>query len=391
MRHHSLATTIENASGSAGLRCAGSRLFSGLIGALTVTLVMALIVGACGRAGRKSGSNFSKRVIALGQPVPKGGGVYKVGSPYQINGRWFHPREDSRYDKVGVASWYGELFHGRYTANGEIYDMNALSAAHPTLPLPVYAKVTNLNNGRSLVVRVNDRGPYAHDRVIDMSKRSAELLGFKRNGTARVRVKYLSRAPISGDDTYERQMLASQRWARRAGLTGPPRSSAAPPWIPAENKPIVLAKAGRDIASQQKPKSDQAEPATRAARQTLVPVAGKPAERQKSARLMDPIVTGSISGVTRAGAQPQDQTMAAPSARKRRIYVQSGAFKLKRNAEVLRDRLAAIGTTEISPVTVSGTLYHRVRLGPFNERDLANATLARVVERGARGASIVSE
>jgi rare lipoprotein A len=374
---------MGNASGPARIQVAGGKLFSGIAGVLALTLAVALIVGACGRAGKKSGSNFSKRVIALGQPVPKGGGVYKVGKPYQINGRWFHPREDASYDKVGVASWYGELFHGRYTANGEIYDMNALSAAHPTLPLPVYAKVTNLNNGRSLVVRVNDRGPYAHDRVIDMSKRSAELLGFKRNGTARVRVKYLTRAPLSGDDTYERQMLASQGWARTAGLTGPPRSSAAPTWKPTKGKPIVLAKA--------QTKNDRT---AESASEGLPRAASKPdqdGKRRKSARLADPIVTGSISGVTRANPSLPDPIAEAPTARKRRIYVQSGAFKYRRNAEVLRDKLAVIGQTEISPVTVSGTIYHRVRLGPFDERELANTTLAKVVETGAQGASIISE
>ena len=111
---------------------------------------------------------------------------------------------------MGRASWYGELFHGRRTANGEIYDMDRLSAAHPTLPLPVYAQVTNLKNGRTIVVRVNDRGPYANDRIIDLSRRSAEVLGFRRHGTATVRVKYLGRAPLSGDDSYEQRYLASQ-------------------------------------------------------------------------------------------------------------------------------------------------------------------------------------
>src|ERR1051325_4886866 len=105
-------------------------------------------------------------------------------------------------------------FHGRRTANGEIYDMDRLSAAHPTLPLPVYAQVTNLANGRTIVVRINDRGPYARDRVIDLSRRSAELLGFRANGSTDVRVRYLRRAPLNGDDSYEQRFAASQSWAR---------------------------------------------------------------------------------------------------------------------------------------------------------------------------------
>ena len=178
-------------------------------------LIAALCLGlsACG-----SGNNerLGERVVPLGQPVPKGGGVYQIGKPYQVGDLTYTPREDPGYDRVGNASWYGELFHGRRTANGEIYDMDRLSAAHPTLPLPVYARVTNLNNGRTIVVRINDRGPYARDRIIDLSRRSAELLGFRDNGTATVRVKYLGRAPLNGDDSYERKYLASQSWMRVA-------------------------------------------------------------------------------------------------------------------------------------------------------------------------------
>lgn len=183
--------------------------------AIILLLIAATSLSGCSSGGKVSGTGLSPRVIPLGQPVPKGGGRWKVGSPYKIDGRWYRPREDTRYDRTGTASWYGEMFHGRYTANGEIYDMDALTAAHPTLPMPVYAKVTNMRNGRSLVVRINDRGPYKHDRVIDLSRRSARLLGFERNGTAPVRVQYLGRAPLNGDDRYERHYLAQQRWRSR--------------------------------------------------------------------------------------------------------------------------------------------------------------------------------
>ena len=132
--------------------------------------------------------------------VPRGGGYYKVGNPYKIAGRTYYPKEQPNYDKVGIASWYGEAFHKRKTANGEWYDMNALTAAHPTLPLPSYVRVTNLDNNKSIVVRVNDRGPYAHDRIIDMSKRSASMLGFQNKGLTKVRVQYLGRAPLEYED-----------------------------------------------------------------------------------------------------------------------------------------------------------------------------------------------
>ena len=158
----------------------------------------------------------SRRVIAFGQPIPKGGGIYKVGEPYQIDGQWFTPQEDSSYDRIGSASYYAHEFHGRRTANGEIFDMWALTAAHPTLPLPCYVYVTNLQNGRTLLLRVNDRGPYARSRLIDVSKSAARYLAFELRGTTPVRVRYAGPAPLSGDDDNERRFLARQAWFRIA-------------------------------------------------------------------------------------------------------------------------------------------------------------------------------
>ncbi|MCZ7593642.1 MAG: septal ring lytic transglycosylase RlpA family protein [Hyphomicrobium sp.] len=150
--------------------------------------------------------------VAAGRSIPKGGGIYKVGRPYRVAGRWYHPRENPSYDRVGTASWYGAAFHGRRTSNGEVYDMHALTAGHPTLPMPSYAYVTNLHNGRTVLVRINDRGPYARDRLIDLSYRTAHTLGFHNRGLARVRIRYAGRAPLNGDDSAERRYLAAQSW-----------------------------------------------------------------------------------------------------------------------------------------------------------------------------------
>ena len=151
----------------------------------------------------------SPKVVADGQPVPRGGGQYLVGRPYSVAGRRYYPGENPTYSAVGMASWYGAAFHGRRTANGEIYDMASLSAAHPTMPLPSYARVTNLGNGYSVIVRVNDRGPYHGGRVMDVSSRVAEVLDFKGAGTARVKVEYVGRAPLEGSD--DAFLLASLR------------------------------------------------------------------------------------------------------------------------------------------------------------------------------------
>jgi rare lipoprotein A len=135
-------------------------------------------------------------------PVPWGGGRYHVGKPYQVAGRWFEPKEQPNYDKKGVASWYGEAFNRRKTSNGEWFEMTRLTAAHPTLPLPSYAKVTNLENGREVVVRLNDRGPFVGTRIIDLSKRTAEVLDFKHKGKAQVRVQYIGPAPVNDNGSH---------------------------------------------------------------------------------------------------------------------------------------------------------------------------------------------
>lgn len=115
--------------------------------------------------------------------------------PYYIFGRWFVPRHDPQYDRVGTATWYGSDLHGRSTANGETFDMNAMTAAHPTLAMHTWVEVTNLSNGRRVTVRINDRGPFIKGRIIDVSMAAARRLGFMKAGIAKVRVRYLGRRP----------------------------------------------------------------------------------------------------------------------------------------------------------------------------------------------------
>ena len=211
------------------------------VAAVAACLVLANCAssGIASRVDPKYGVSSSPRVVALGDPVPKGGGTYRVGKPYVVAGRVYVPEEDVNYREEGLASWYGDDFHGRLTANGEIYDMASLTAASPTLPMPCYARVTNLSNGKSLIVRVNDRGPYHSNRLIDVSEsRAAELLEFKANGVARVRVEYVGRAPLEGSD--DRQLMATLR----TGMPAPPpslvRVASARPFVPelASSRPI---------------------------------------------------------------------------------------------------------------------------------------------------------
>ncbi len=196
---------------------------------------MSAVVLGCAALANCSASKvlsdkYSPRVIADGQPVPKGGGVYRVGQPYSINGQTYYPTDNPSYRSEGIASWYGPDFHGRLTANGEVFDMHGISAAHPTMPIPSYARVTNLDNGRSIIVRVNDRGPYARNRIIDVSIGAANALGFYGDGLAHVRVEYAGRAPLEGSD--DRLLLATLREGRPAQVPSQLMVASAGPFVP---------------------------------------------------------------------------------------------------------------------------------------------------------------
>jgi rare lipoprotein A (peptidoglycan hydrolase) len=200
---------------------------SSRIACIGVLALSAAMLAACMTTNN---SNYSPRVVEEGEPVPKGGGDFKVGQPYQQNGRIFFPSENPHYRAEGMASWYGRDFHGRVTANGEVYDLHAISGAHPTLPLPSYLRVTNLANGRSMIVRVNDRGPYANDRVVDLSLAAAKALGFYGQGLTRVRIEYVGRAPLEGSD--DRMLLATLRHGAPAPVPSQVRVASARPLLP---------------------------------------------------------------------------------------------------------------------------------------------------------------
>ena len=208
-----------------------------LVSRSAAVVAMCLVLANCASSNKfasrvdpRYGVSSSPRVVAAGEAVPKGGGTYRIGKPYVVGGRMYVPEEDTSYREEGLASWYGDDFHGRLTANGEVFDMESLSAAHPTLPMPCYARVTNVSNGKSLIVRVNDRGPYHGNRLIDVSHKAAELLEFKGNGVARVRVEYVGRAPLEGSD--DRQLMATLRTGTPAPAPSLVRMASARPFVP---------------------------------------------------------------------------------------------------------------------------------------------------------------
>lgn len=274
---------------------------------------------------------------------PSTAGIYKVGTPYQIEGTWYYPREQPDYDETGIASWYGVPFHGKNTANGEVYDSNALTAAHRTLPMPVNVRVTNLDNGRSVVLRVNDRGPYARGRIIDVSAHAAQLLGFYGTGTAKVRVTYVSRAPLP-NGTIPSDTPPAIASALPAAPTGQVEMAALTPVPGVINLPAPV----------------PADP----------PALSEPASSE-------------------AVVQPTGQVTQMPVPGVTHIYVQAGAFGIRTNAERLKERLASAGNLFISSIDRKGQRLYRVRIGPFDDVSAADAALSRVLGLGNNDAKII--
>ena len=210
---------------------------------LGLAALLALALAGCSQApGKKSKEFFSSaiygaaspKVVEDGEDVPKGGGRYLVGKPYTVAGRTYTPKEvTANTSQTGKASWYGSAFHGRRTSNGEVYDMRSVTAAHPTWPLPSYVRVTNTANGRSMIVRLNDRGPFHSDRIMDVSSRVADALDFKRIGTATIKLDYVRPAGLGGSD--DQILMATLRDdGRPATLDGAPQSA---PVMVAERDP----------------------------------------------------------------------------------------------------------------------------------------------------------
>lgn len=291
----------------------------------------ALFIGACSETKTEPGPS----------------GRFKVGNSYKIGGKWYHPRVDYDYDAEGIASWYGPGFDGRMTANGDTYDMNALTAAHPTLPLPSVVQVTNLDNGRSIKLTVNDRGPFARDRIIDVSRRGAQLLGFFRQGTARVRV----------------QVVADETRELHARLVGHPVAVTPPVEVVAEADASALAT--RDLNTQQLVGYRQPAPVAYAYAEPVAAAPTPTLPARPPVRRDDPRTPG--------------------------YYVQTGAFAHIDNAEQVAAQLNGVGPARISTVQQGGSALHRVRLGPVTTPEQADRLLDAAIDNGFVRSRVVIE
>lgn len=296
---------------------------------------LAAIVLAIGLTGCAETKLVATTAKSLEKAKPTPG--YKIGKPYQIDGVWYYPAEDFDYSETGIASWYGNEFAGKPTASGEIFDPNEITAAHRTLPLTSIVRVTNLENGRALAVRVNDRGPFAHGRIIDLSRRAAQLLGFHAQGTAKVRVEILE-----------------------------------------EESRAIAAAAGRLDVGAGKP---QAAPAAIVVAETLP---GSPPPPSVQPR------PGPVSAVGLAGAVPAlDGRVWQMPVRPTQIYVQAGAFTRYENARQLGTKLASLGPARVTTAQIGNQQFYRVRLGPIATVEQADSVLSRVISIGHPEARIV--
>ena len=309
---------------------------------------------------------------------------YKVGAPYQINGVWYYPKVDYNYDETGVASWYGEAFDHQPTANGEVFDLNDLSAAHRTLPLPSIVEVTNLQNGRSLRLRVNDRGPYAQNRIIDVSRRAAQLLGFERSGTTTVDVRILKDESIKVAEAAKRgsagdvELAAAASTAPIAARVAPPPAAAPPPAPPPEHSIAVV-----ELA----PPPPPPEPP-----QSVAPVAAQQPPAAEPSRshpwLIASARADTLPPPTRSAPEPDRVITPLGSSR---IFIQAGAFAVPENAQRARSRFSALANVEVTNIALNGTPLYRVRLGPVANADEADRLLSRLVGSGFPDAHIVRE
>ena len=314
-------------------------------------LLLAASLAACGSSGSK---NVAQR------------GSYKVGAPYKIDGVTYTPTEEFNHVETGVASWYGPGFHGKSTANGETYDQTDHTAAHRTLQMPSVVRVTNLDNGRSTVVRVNDRGPYARGRIIDVSRAAAEELDMTHSGTAKVRIEQLTmesqsmkEIALNGGGAGE-QRAALDKYI--AGRRGPPPVTATAQATPPATPPVT-------VAASPPPGPNPRSPA-------IAPVEASGAAGHGPATVGPPTVATLAS----ATAHPSSG-----------FYVQTGAFTTMGNAEKQRGLVSSYGLSEISPASAGGREVYRVRLGPYTTSDAAGIVADRLKRSGYGDARVVAD
>jgi rare lipoprotein A len=317
---------------------------------------LVLTLGLAGCAETTLVANGSKYATEDSNQIPP----YKLGKPYQIDGAWYYPKIDYDYNETGIASWYGPDFHGKATASGEPFDQNALTAAHKTLPMPTIVRVTNLENGRSIEVRINDRGPFVNDRVIDLTRRGAQLLGFEAQGTARVRVQVMKEDSIA---------LANKVGGPQLAYAGEPE--------PQPPMPAPTAAPAGQVTTQR----------LNANGQLSAPLP----QNSSNSVVSQPSGAGASKVIPPSAYPALSSTVSYQPVKPTNIFIQAGAFLQQSNAQNLTGKLRNLGTTRITQVQVGTQTFYRVRLGPIQRVEDADALLQKVIQTGQPDARIIVE
>ncbi len=333
--------------------------------------------------------------------IPDSGSTtFKVGNPYKIAGRSYRPVESYTHSETGIASWYGPNFHGKKTANGEIYDMYDLTAAHRTLQIPSIVKVTNLENGRSIKVRINDRGPFAHDRVIDMSKRGAELLGFLEQGTARVKVEVMAvESHIVADAAKSGRKINVSEAIRMARLMKDPKALQEYRTASIRNtgnqqevkgQPLTLTDKSEALVLQQ-----QAEPFQAVTTVSPVEVEEIPATEPNIVKARYTPKDGGVNSVSpvrfdemissidqgnnslKLDSEDVNDVELEPVIPSN-LFIQAGSFSNKMNASALASKLKKYGPVSVQEALVKNKTFYRVRVGPVENVEVADTTLEKI-------------
>ena len=255
--------------------------------------------------------------------------VYKIGNKYNIGGKYYYPKKDLNYNKTGIASWYGPKFHGKLTANGEIYNQYALTAAHKTLPLPSAVKVTNLKNNKSILLRINDRGPFVNDRIIDLSSKAADILDLKRDGTGLVRVQVL-----------KEKSLLLEKLAKQGSF--PELANLKETELPKINVPSVMAVKIKDT---------------------------------KNKRIISKKINYNLKNINK----------------EYKIYIKLASFSSKDNAEIMSEKVSYIDKVKIYKIYKTSKIFYQVKAGPFSSVEKVDELYSLLIKKGMQGAKIIIE
>jgi rare lipoprotein A len=375
-------------------------------------IVLMAIMSCAKHADRFSSDNFH--------------GFYKIGEPYKVQDKEFIPKEQPEYDEVGMSSWYGTDFHGKQTANGDTYDKNSLTAAHNTLPLPSMVRITNLENNKTLIVMVNDRGPFSKGRIIDVSERAAEILGYKDKGVAKVRVQFLK--------GHTKRLLADLPNAKKSSIfsfkdnsvyadsidddkimSGTPTplpkakddkddvvalapATAAP--AKAAKTAIATTETTGNITVAKAPSSNKKATAKKATKKEPTPekvevidteFGAAKFESEPAAKTAEKPVASAVEVTDKNTTEPKVTTEAKNIKKIEKHFIQAGTFSVKANAEKAERVLKPLGDVAIKNVTIGGKSFYRVRLGPIDNIDIAKAALQKVIKLGHPDAMLFSD